>query len=121
MKGSKVQRFKSSKLKKLWVGIGILILLSPLGIILPDIFKSGGAWGEWGAGGIEKITGYIPQELKKLSGLWKAPIPGYEFSGWKGLFKSSIAYIISGIIGVGLVVLVSILIGKFLARKNGNS
>ncbi len=121
MKGSKVQRFKSSKLKKLWVGIGILILLSPLGIILPDIFKSGGAWGEWGAEGLEKITGYIPEGLKKLSGLWKAPIPGYEFSGWKGLFKGSVAYIISGVIGVGLVVLVSILIGKFLARKNGNS
>ncbi|MEK6582825.1 MAG: PDGLE domain-containing protein [Nitrospirota bacterium] len=114
-------KIQNLKFRRLWVRIGILILLSPLGIILPDIFKSGGAWGEWGAEGLEKITGYIPQELKKLSGLWKAPIPDYEFSGWEGLFKSSIAYIISGIIGVGLVVLVSILIGKFLARKNGNS
>lgn len=115
------KKFQASPYKKLWIGIGILLLLSPLGIILPGIFKSGGAWGEWGPEGLEKITGYIPQELKKLSGLWKAPIPGYEFSGWKGLFKSSVAYIISGVIGVGLVVLVSILIGKFLARKNGNS
>ena len=115
------KKFQASPYKKLWIGIGILILLSPLGIILPELFKSGGAWGEWGAGGIEKITGYIPEGLKKLSGLWKAPIPAYEFAGWKGLFKGSAAYIISGVIGVGLVVLVSILIEKFIARKNGHS
>ncbi len=107
--------------KKLWIGIGILILLSPLGIILPEIFKSGGAWGEWGVDEIEKIAGYVPKGLKKLSELWRSPIPDYSFSGWEGFLKSSIAYIISGIIGVGLVVLVSILIGRFLARKNGNS
>lgn len=119
MKSSKL-KMQNSKFKKFWIGIGVLILLSPLGIILPEIFKSGGAWGEWGADEVEKIVGYIPQGLKKLSELWKPPIPDYAFSGWEGLFKSSITYIISGVIGVGLVVLVSILIGKFLVRKNGN-
>lgn len=33
---------------KLWIGIGALIVLSPLGLILPDQFKAGSAWGEWG-------------------------------------------------------------------------
>jgi len=35
---------------KLWIGIGALIVLSPLGLILPDQFKAGSAWGEWGGG-----------------------------------------------------------------------
>lgn len=120
MKSSKL-KMQNSKFKKFWIGIGILILLSPLGIILPEIFKSGGTWGEWGAEEIEKIAGYVPVGLKRLSELWKAPIPDYSFSGWKGFFRSSLGYIISGIAGIGLVVLVSIVIGKFLARENGDS
>lgn len=112
---------KDLKFKKLWVGIGMLILLSPLGIIIPELLKSGGAWGEWGADEIEKITGYVPEGLKKLSELWKAPMSDYSFAGWKGNLKSSIAYIISAILGIGIVVLVSVLIGKYITRKNGNS
>lgn len=34
--------------KKLWAGIGALIVLSPLGLILPDRFKAGTAWGRLG-------------------------------------------------------------------------
>lgn len=49
---------------KLWIGIGILILLSPLGLLLPEHFKAGDAWGEWGAGTFKELVGYIPQGLK---------------------------------------------------------
>lgn len=119
-------QMKSLKFKKLWVGIIILILLTPAGLILPEIFKSGGAWGEWGIDEIaewmkrEGLNEYVPEGLKRLSEIWSAPMPDYAFSGWEGVVSTSIAYIISGIIGVGLVVIVSILIGKFLARKDGN-
>ncbi|MBI4685470.1 MAG: PDGLE domain-containing protein [Nitrospirae bacterium] len=112
---------KGSRLKKLWIGIGLLILLSPLGLILPKVFKAGSAWGEWSAEEIEKIVGYIPKGIKKFSDIWKSPIPDYSFSEWDSGIKSYIGYIISGIIGVLLVVGVSILIGKILARKNGNT
>ena len=47
-------KIQNLKFRRLWVRIGILILLSPLGIILPDIFKSGGAWGEWGQKGLKR-------------------------------------------------------------------
>lgn len=104
---------------KLWIGIGALILLSPLGLILPDHFKAGAAWGEWGTDEIGKWFGYVPQGLEKLNGLWKAPIPDYAFKGWedKGLAPMSLAYILSGILGAGLVCLVIWLLGKFLAKK----
>lgn len=104
---------------KLWVGMAILIILSPIGLILPEHFKAGSAWGEWGAEEMQKLVGYIPQGLEKLSSLWKAPIPDYAFKGWeeKGLSHLSFAYIISAIVGIAVTVLVVIGIGKLLAKK----
>jgi len=104
---------------KFWIGLGILIVLSPLGLLLPEHFKAGTAWGEWGTGEIQKFVGYIPQGLGKLSSLWSAPIPDYAFKGWeeKGLSHLSFAYIISAVIGIAVTVALVLLIGKVLSRK----
>ena len=104
---------------KLWVALGVFILLSPLGLILPDHFKAGSAWGEWGSEEIHNMIGYVPQGLSKLGVFWKAPIPDYAFKGWeeKGLTHLSLAYIVSAIIGVALIVLATWLIGRCLTRK----
>jgi hypothetical protein len=105
---------------KLWTGLAMLIVLSPLGLILPEHFKAGSAWGEWGAGEIQKLVGYIPRGLEKFAGLWTAPIPDYAFKGWeeKGLPHLGFAYIISAIVGIGIIVAVVLLIGKILAKKD---
>lgn len=105
---------------KLWTGLAILIILSPMGLILPEHFKAGSAWGEWGADEMQKLIGYIPQSLEKLASLWNAPIPDYAFKGWeeKGLPYLSFAYIISAIVGIGITAAVIMLIGKILAKKD---
>ena len=105
---------------KLWIGLAILIILSPVGLILPEHFKAGSAWGEWGADEMQKLIGYIPQGLQRLASLWSAPIPDYAFKGWeeKGLPHLSIAYTISAVVGIGITVVVMILIGKILTKKN---
>jgi hypothetical protein len=105
---------------KLWIGIGILILLAPLGLILPEIFRAGGAWGEWGADEIKKIAGYVPEGLKRLSELWSSPIPDYAVTGWNKGAKSYVAYIVSGIIGVVLVVALAYLFGKIIRKGDHN-
>ena len=104
---------------KLWIGIAALIVLSPLGLILPEHFKAGSAWGEWGVDEIRKLAGYVPKGLEKLSSLWKAPMPDYAFKGWqkKGLTHLSFAYVVSAILGVALIALATWLIGKCLAKK----
>ncbi len=106
--------------KKLWIGIGVLIVLSPLGLILPDHFKAGSAWGEWGLEEIQKMTGYVPLGFQKLSELWKAPLPDYAFQGWEGkdIFSMSFAYIISAIVGIAIIAGVAFLIGKVLAKED---
>ena len=106
-------------MKKIWIGLLMLVVLSPLGLVLPEYFKTGAAWGEWSGNQIQEFVGYIPRGLAKLAGLCNAPMPGYVFKGWeeKGLLQQSFAYIFSGFIGLSLVVLIVIIIGKFLAKK----
>ncbi|MCX5708034.1 MAG: cobalamin biosynthesis protein [Candidatus Omnitrophica bacterium] len=106
---------------KLWIGLAVLVVLSPLGLIIPDHFKAGSAWGEWGGDEIKALVGYVPQGLEKLAGLWNAPIPDYAFKGWeaKGLPQLSLAYVISAIVGILFIVLTVILVGKLLVKKGG--
>jgi len=106
-------------INKLWLGLGLLILLSPLGLLLPERFKAGSAWGEWGVEEIRKLAGYIPKGLEKFSGIWQAPMPDYTFKGWeeKGLPSLSFAYIISAILGIAVVVTIAIFIGYVLSKK----
>ncbi len=90
--------------QKLWLGVLILAILSPLGLILPYYFKAGKAWGEG----------------DRTSCLWRAPLPDYSFKGWEknGLGVSSFAYIVSAVIGIIAIICVVLLIGKFLSRKD---
>ena len=106
---------------KLWVGIAILIVVSPLGLILPEHFKAGSAWGEWGADEIQTFVGYVPKGLTKFASFWNAPIPDYAFKGWKekDLSHLSFAYIISAVVGIILVSVLAWLIGKTLTKKGG--
>lgn len=103
--------------------MALLALLSPIGLILPNHFKAGDAWGEWSIDTVKKETGYMPAGLEKLSSVWNAPVPDYTFKGWeeKGLKKSSLAYIFSALAGIALCATFSFLIGKLIARKNSGS
>ncbi len=87
--------------KRLWTGLIIMALLSPLGIILPELFNSGDAWGEWGTDTLKELLGYVPEGLKKLTDVWKAPITDYNFgSEESSLAVQVISYAASGVIGI---------------------
>jgi len=107
--------------KKLWIGIGILVILSPLGVIVPKWFGAGGAWGEWGLDQIEKAVGFVPQGMKRSAETWKAPLPDYAVPGQsKGMPGESVGYIAAGVIGIVITAAVMYLLSKILARKNGD-
>jgi cobalt/nickel transport protein len=92
---------------KLWLGLIVLIALSPLGLFLPEHFKAGSAWGEW------RID-------TKLANLWKAPMSDYAFKGWeeKGLGHLSLAYVASAVLGIAIIVALTLFIGRILANKH---
>jgi len=98
--------------------IGILIVLCPLGLILPHYFKAGEAWGEWSVESIKQQTGHEPAGMKKTAAVYRAPIHDYNIGKEEDpLSKRSLNYIISGLIGTGSILFITFGITKLLALK----
>jgi len=100
-------------------GLLIMALLSPLGILLPKKFNAGDAWGEWGTDKIERLIGYVPEGMKKIAGIWKAPVRDYNFGGENSpMAAQALYYIISGFLGIIVAISVVYLISRLFV-KNG--
>jgi hypothetical protein len=103
--------------KKLWIGLFALALLTPLGVILPEAFNSGGAWGEWGPNELERLIGYMPDGLRRLAGLWKAPLSNYTFAGESASTTvKALSYMASGFVGILAIGLIVYLIARIIVR-----
>ncbi|HEY4932295.1 MAG TPA: cobalt transporter CbiM [Terriglobales bacterium] len=111
-------------LRKLWITVALLLLLTPLGVL-----AAGRAWGEWSAAefssaeGRSRITASsqrqpappnAPTGLQRLSTLWTAPIPDYAPRFVK---SPSLGYLLSGMFGVGLVASLSLAVQSYLQRR----
>lgn len=110
---------KMKTTSKLWIGIGALALLCPVGLALPEWLKAGSAWGEWGNDEVKDLVGYVPSGLAKLSSLWTAALPDYAFRGSDGAGLGALGaqYVVSAIVGIALCVGGTLLLGKILAKK----
>ncbi len=104
--------------KKTLVILAVLALLSPLGIILPEQFKAGDAWGEWSTETLQELVGFVPEKLKETAGLWQAPIPDYNLGDETSSFTvQALSYVLSGAIGIVLCILVLFGLSKLLVKK----
>lgn len=98
--------------RRLWAGLGLLLVLSPLGLL-----AAGSAWAEWSpadladptvrtaiaaASGGADLPAEVPTGLARLAALWTAPLPDYAPAF---LRSATMGYLISGLVGVGLIVL----------------
>jgi cobalt/nickel transport system permease protein len=84
------------KLRWLWVGVAVLMVASPLGLLAP-----GTAWGEWGVEELTKLgLESIPAGLERLSTLWGAPLADYDLPA---LGNANMGYLLSALLGIVLV------------------
>jgi len=105
--------------KKTLIFLIVLALVSPLGILLPKYFNSGEAWGEWSADTLKEQIGYTPEGIKKNSETWKAPLSEYTVNTEdKSILHQSFYYILSGIIGTGIALIITYIISKKLIRND---
>lgn len=108
---------KHSSLRPVYALVGILVVLTPLGLL-----AEGTAWGEWGAGEIAdvatggSILGYTPTGLEQ-GWSWEAMMPDYSASA----LPDFVAYILSAVIGVALLVVVFKVVGSLLGRKGSDA
>jgi cobalt/nickel transport system permease protein len=104
--------------RKFWWALGVLIVLSPLGLL-----ASGTAWGEWGAEELQKMLGFIPAGMQRLADTWShAPFGDYSLPGLESFWSSAFIYILCGILGVGIISLLTYLFWRFqLAEGKGKN
>ncbi|MGB8888718.1 MAG: cobalt transporter CbiM [Candidatus Korobacteraceae bacterium] len=110
-------------LRRLWIAVAALMLLTPLGIL-----AAGTAWGEWSPSELAKASAQnqvarsaaspmpaaVPTGLQRLANLWTAPFPAYA----PGFVKSrAFGYLLSAMFVVGLLLLFSLLVQRFLQRR----
>lgn len=88
--------------RRLALGLLALVLLSPLGLLLPAWLRAGDAWGEYAPEHVGELVGYIPAGLSRLAGLWRAPLPDYAAPGGAevGLGLASLWYVAAGLAGL---------------------
>lgn len=87
---------KTKDNRSVFLLLGILIVLVPLGLI-----AQGTAWGEWGSEEIAQQIGYTPSGM--LNGFsFESLLPDYSLAG----LPDVLGYYLSAIIGVGILIIV---------------
>jgi cobalt/nickel transport system permease protein len=115
-------------LRPLWVGLCLLMVLTPLGIL-----AAGSAWGEWMASDFSNpaIRQQIaqssfqqaapvraPEGLERLSSLWTAPFVRYAPPY---VTSPAFGYLLSAMFGAGLVMLASLAVSRFIRAQSYDS
>jgi hypothetical protein len=97
--------------RNLAIGLGLLIILAPLGLL-----AVGETFGEWSNEEVKEKLGFVPAGLEHLSSLWSAPMPDYAFPNGESQTGAVAAYILSGIIGVIACIRLLYFVGKKLVK-----
>ena len=98
--------------RNLAIGLGLLIILAPLGPL-----AVGETFGEWSVEEVQEKLGFVPPGLEQLSSLWSAPLPDYAFpGGGQSMTVSAAAYIISAVLGVLICGGLLYFVGKRVAQ-----
>ncbi len=108
-------------LKRIGAAFTAIAVIAPIGLIAP-----GFAYGEGSTGNVKAAFGYVPSGLQDLSGIFGAPLSGYNlplpfFSHASApLWHAAVGYEISGILGVLLVGGAVYVLARAL-RRNGSA
>jgi cobalt/nickel transport system permease protein len=112
-----------SALRPLWIGLALLLVLTPLGIL-----AAGTAWGEWSVRDFSNLRArekmalasrdaapplQPPRGLARLSSLWTAPFPQYAPSFVR---RPGVGYALCAMFGSGAIILVSLIAGSLAER-----
>ncbi len=120
-------RGRARSLRPLWVGLGALMILTPLGIL-----AAGSAWGEWVASDFsnpaarkqiaaasfqQPVPLHAPEGLERLSSVWTAPFVRYAPPY---VTSPAFGYLLSAMFGAGLVLLGGFAVGRFIRAQGVN-
>lgn len=141
--GARMANSAGYRLKPLIIGLVLLLVFAPLGLL-----AGGTAWGEWSREEIGSRLGYVPSGMEKYSGYWEGVLPDYglpegDEASQTGASAQPVAalatgepaepvqeageaapaYLISGVLGLmlaGGVVLMAVRMLTVRSRNNGH-
>ena len=99
--------------KRVGAAFTAIAVVAPLGLIAP-----GFAYGEGSTQDIQNAFGYVPRGLQDLSGVFSAPLAGYDipFLQSDSLLRAAVGYEVAGIVGILLCGAVVVGIGNLITR-----
>lgn len=95
----------------LMVGLLVLILLTPIGLI-----ASGTPWGEWSVAEFSGLTGFVPAGMARLGEMWPGLAPDYGQAGQASVLVKAGYYVLSAIAGSAIIVFAIYLWGRLCRR-----
>jgi cobalt/nickel transport protein len=104
--------------RRLWIALIVLALLTPLGLLVPQWLRAGSAWGEWSPQEVRERTGSVPEGMAREAEAHEAPLPDYSAPGGEPAspLGQSVWYVIAALSGMGAVVVLMLLLGRWLTR-----
>lgn len=118
------RRGSGRTLRPLWISLAGLMILTPLGLL-----AAGMAWGEWKVDDFsdparrQEIASVSknqapparpPEGLERIAHIWTAPMPAYAPPF---LRSATFGYIMSAMIGVGLIIVIFLFVGWIAHRQ----
>jgi len=112
-------RSSASGLKKIAITVACMVVLVPIGVVLPGLLNAGEPWGEWSPEETAHVAGQseVPAGLAKYADGYSAPVPDYQFAEAESLTDESAQYIGAALIGVLLVILISLPLHKLQQNR----
>lgn len=110
---------KRGGLRWVVVGITMMILLVPAGVVLPRLFDAGEPWGEWSPKETAEMADQptVPEGMARYSENYAAPVPDYQFGQSATIAGESAQYVGAALLGVALVALLSFPLYKLQQRR----
>jgi cobalt/nickel transport system permease protein len=99
-----------------------IAVVTPLGLVAPGI-----AFGEGKIGDVKAAFGYVPSGLQGLSGIFGAPLAGYNLplpffeSANAPLWHAALGYELAGVVGMLAVGGMTYLVARLLRRGRGST
>ena len=94
--------------KRVWPIVAVMLACVPLGLL-----TDAEAWGEWDVHYYAEKLGFIPEGMKHFHSALHPLLPEYTAPGT----GSVTGYYLSAVVGVVLIYLLWMMIGKILAKK----
>jgi hypothetical protein len=100
--------------RKLWMGLGLLILMSPLGLLFLRQLRLAAPGGEWGSEELKSMLGHVPTRLENYRD-FESDLARLFDAGLQSPGRPRQPTSLCGVIGASVIVAICLGLGRWLS------